>query len=176
MRPLLYHPDQAPWWKLRGKRRYFERVQRKADSFVLEPDLDWDYWHYHADWRGWGNFGWKYRGPHVQALCTVFRKICDARDRFSTPFQVWIVLDGEDAGLDATYLHGPNPRDTFPLVLPDAEWGTSAAAPLVQSFLPDLPLESGWTRTLGEDDDGKPAWHTSHWFYAPGVGVPLRPR
>lgn len=175
MRPLVYHPNLAPDWKLRGKRRYFEGVQRKADLFVLEPEPDWDFWHYHADWRGWGNLGWKHRGPHLQALCTVFRKICEARDRFPTPFQAWIILQ-DNAGEDATYLHTPNPRGTFPVVLTDAEWGTSAAAPLVQAFLPDLPLESGWTRQLTEDDEGKPTWSTSHWFYAPGIGEPLRPR
>lgn len=174
MRPLLHHPEKAPRRKLRGRRRYFQGVQRKADSFVLEPESSWDFWHYHADWKGWGNLGWKHRAPHVRALCTVFRKICEARDQFSTPFQAWIVLNGEDAGLDATYLHSPNPRDTFPLMLPDAEWGASAALPLVQAFLPDLPLEAGWTHVLGEDDDGRPAWRTSHWFYAPGIGEPLR--
>jgi hypothetical protein len=181
MRALHLNPDRAPRRKFRGKRRYFERVQRKADSFVLEPvppvsDTGWEYWHYHADWPGWGNRRWKYRRAHIQALCTVFQKICDARAQISMPFQTWIVLDGENAGLDATYLHTPNARDSFPVTLADAEWGTSALAPVVQSLLPNLPLEVGWTRILAEDDEGVPAWQTAHWIYASGVGEPLRAR
>ena len=177
MHALHFHRHNAPRRKFRGKRRYFARVRREAETFRMcpEPQDWWDTWHYHADWRGWGNLGSRYRQPHLLALSTVFRKICDARERFSTPFQTWIFIDGEDAGQDATYLHTPNANGTeFPIVLADAEWGGSALQPLMESWLPGLELEVGWTRRAGVDDEGRRASNTAHWVYARGVGVPLR--
>jgi hypothetical protein len=152
-------------------------MQRKADSFALATGagLWWDYWHYHSDWYGLGNRGLRSRTSHIRALCTVFEKICAAQDRFATPFQTWIVLDGEDASQDATYLHTPNPNGSaFPLLLTDIEWGTSAVAPLIRSLLPKLDIEVGWNRVLHEEKDGKSIWRTAHWIYANGIGAPLR--
>ena len=174
MHPLHFHAQHAPRRKLRGKRRYFERVHRDAEAFQLSPKPQdwWDLWHYHADWFGWGNLGWRHRGPHLLALCRVFQKICDVREQFSTPFQTWIVIDDNNALDDATYLHTPNPNRTeFPIVLVGVEWGTSALQPMLGSFLPGYKLEVGWGR--GADNTGS-ASHTAHWIYARGVGVPLR--
>jgi hypothetical protein len=132
-------------------------------------------WHYHADWSGWGNRGWRHRRPHLVALCTVFRKICEAREQFATPFQAWVLVDGEDAGQDAVYIHTPNPNGTeFPIALADAEWGTSGLGSTLQSLLPGFDLEVGWTRSPNTDDEEGPAWRTAHWICARGYGVPLR--
>src|SRR5689334_7583427 len=176
MHPLHFHRHNAPRRRLRGKRRYFARVQRDAEAFTISPGAQewWDTWHYHADWPGWGNLGWRHRRPHLVALCTVFRKICDARAEFSTPFQTWIFIAGEDAGQDATYLHTPNANGTaFPIMLADAEWGTSALQPVMESLLPGFELEIGWTRIANGDEEG-PAWSTGHWVCARGLGEPLR--
>lgn len=172
--PAFYR-SAAPREKLRGRKRYFARVQQKAEAVSFDPGPDswWELWHYHADRRGWGNLGWRHRRPHVVALCTVFRKICAVQRRFATPFQSWIILDGEDAGQDAVYLHTPNPnRNHFPIRLDDAskvEWGTSAMLPVMRALLPNLEIEVGWT--ANEDEDGR---RTSHWIQAKGVGVSLR--
>jgi hypothetical protein len=177
MRTLDFHRENAPLRKLRGGRRYFAGVQRKADALVISstPTDWWNLWHYHADWPGWGNRGWRYRLPHIRALATVFRKICLARAASSSPFQAWIVLDGEDAGQDATYLHTPNPYQTqFPMVLANVEWGTSALQSTMAALLPDFGLEIGWTRTRNAAGDAEPAWHTTHWVYAKGFGIPIR--
>ena len=100
MYSLRLHPEHAPRKRLRGQRRYFRRIHRDAAAFELDvqPDSWWNLWHYHADWRGWGNRGWRYRLEHLRALCRVFQTI-----------------SGEDAGEDATYLHTPNRHGTpFP--------------------------------------------------------------
>ena len=83
--------------KLRGKRRYFRRVARRASLEKVRacPDGWWDLWHYHADWPGWGNVKWRYRVEHIRALCTVYRSILDQSEAFATPFQTWISLDEE---------------------------------------------------------------------------------
>jgi hypothetical protein len=177
MHALQFHRNNAPRRKLRGKRRYFARVEREAQGFVMKPGPEawWDLWHYHADWSGWGNLGWRYRRQHLLALCTVFRKICEARAAFHTPFQTWILLNGEDAGQDATYLHTPNPNGTaFPIQPVGVVWGASALQPMMESLLPDYELEVGWTRVANADVSTDRAWSTSHWVCARGIGVPFR--
>lgn len=37
MHMLHFHPEHAPRRKLRGKRRYFERVRHDAEAFVMSP-------------------------------------------------------------------------------------------------------------------------------------------
>jgi hypothetical protein len=129
---------------LRGQRRYLRGVQRRAASFDLDvrPDMWWDLWHYHADWDGWGNRGWRLRYAHIRALSTVFQTIASRSPEFHLPFQAWIFLSGVDAGADATYLHTPNPNaQNFPLCLPDLLFDTSAAVHVstnLQSLVPGI--------------------------------------
>lgn len=170
--PLRFYTSLAPRKKLRGRRRYFDRVQRTAQALCLDVE-SWtgcNYWHYHADWPGWGNLGWRHRLPHVRALCTVFQKIADARDRFASPFQTWIAIREEDAGQDATFIHSPNAAGTFPFHPKDVEVEASALAPCFRQLLPKLDLRVGWSRV---PDDGESTWFTTHWVWAQGVGVPL---
>jgi len=60
--------------RFRGLGRYYRRVRREVAAFV--PDLsagDWyDLWHYHADWAGYGDAGWRPRRSYLDALITVF--------------------------------------------------------------------------------------------------------
>lgn len=102
----------APRKKLRGKERFFRKVKRDAEDFRVPADPgDWrDFWHYHADWDGYGNLGWSYRRRFVAALATGFRAIATTRQSLGAPYQVWILLDGDDAGQDATFFHTPNPQ------------------------------------------------------------------
>jgi len=63
-------PGKAPKDKMRGKGRYFKDVRIQAEEFVrdITPERLDDHWHYHADWRGRGNRGWKYRRQHIEAM------------------------------------------------------------------------------------------------------------
>lgn len=109
MMSLQPSPGRAPRKKFRGKKRYFRSVQRAAAEYSFSPELSrwWDYWHYHADWPGWGNVSWAYRRAHIAALCLVFSRIFRARDRMPGPFQVWFFFDMADAGADAVFVHSP---------------------------------------------------------------------
>jgi hypothetical protein len=173
--PLRFYTSRAPREKFRGRRRYFDRVQRDAETFCLDFK-DWtgfNYWHYHADWPGWGNLGWRHRLPHLRALCTVFQKIADARDRFdrfAMPFQTWIAISEEDAGTDATYIHSPNATSPFPYQPEAVEIEASVLAPCFRQLLPELDLHVGWSRVPNDDET---TWFTTHLVWAQGVGVPL---
>jgi hypothetical protein len=169
---LRFYTSLAPRKKFRGRRRYFDSVQRDAETFRLDfqGHTGFNLWHYHADWPGWGNLGWRYRLPHLRALCTVFRKIADARDRFASPFQTWIAISEEDAGHDATYIHSPNASGSFPYLPQDVQDEASALAPCFRQLLPGLDLRIGWSRVPRDDET---TWFTTHWVWAQGVGIPL---
>jgi hypothetical protein len=170
--PLRFYTSLTPRKKFRGRRRYFARVQRNAETFCLDAN-DWtsvSFWHHHVDWPGWGNLGWRYRLPHLRALCTVFRKIVDARERIDTPFQTWIAIYEEDAGQDAAFIHSPNAAGTFPFHPSTVE--ESVLDPYFRQLLPELDLRVGVTPA---HHDGEWKWPTTHWVWAHGVGVPLWP-
>jgi hypothetical protein len=102
--PALKH--LAPARRFRGQRRYFRRICRKAKEF--DPETlgltGWNFWHDHADWPGWGNRGWAWRRPHVEALAIRDCTIASRKNDFPVPFQSWITLACHDAGQDAVWL------------------------------------------------------------------------
>jgi len=158
---------------LRGKRRYFRRVHRDAASFELHVDAYLDLWHYHADWPGWGTGSWRYRREHLKALCHVFQCIADARECFTTPFQAWILLDGQDAGQDATYVHTPSAKGTpFPVLLDLVRCDSCPLSAVVQPLLPTLTLEY-FVAAPRDGDDGMPTKDPTHWIWARGIGEPI---
>lgn len=172
---LNYNAASAPRKRLRGRRRYSQRVLREAHAYQprVGPSAWWDYWHYHADWPGWGNRGWSHRRQHLEALCVVFRNIAARKHEFATPFQTWIMVDGEDAHQDATDLHTPNANGTpFPCSPDNIVVGGTALADEFQRMLPEFSLHCGWNSWL-DDSEGLPRPRTAHWIWAQDVGVPL---
>jgi hypothetical protein len=169
------HAEHAPRRRFRGRKRYFRRVHRRAAAFQLDitPDSWWSFWHYHADWPGWGNVRWRYRLEHLRALARVFETIAAARERFELPFQLWIMLT-EDAAQDAVYLHTPNANDTpFPFTLPLVPAETSPLVAAVRGLLPGFTLDYGIHHDDHDDDHTDGHVHTTHWLWARGVGEPL---
>lgn len=132
---------------------------RKAGEFELHESPWWNYWHYHADWEGWGNLRWTYRREGLRALALVFRRI--AQKPPTEPFQLWIRLDDSDAGQDAVYLLSPNPHSPFPLHL-ESNWNDHRLMPLMRELLTDYELCIGQSGGL--------------FIYSPAVGIPLKPR
>jgi hypothetical protein len=172
---LSVHRKKAPRRKLRGKARYFRGVLRRASSLQLEigPMSWWDYWHYHADRRGWSNRCWRYRFEHIRALCAVYRVISSARDRFTTPFQTWIFLDDDDASADATFLHTPNGNGSpFPYHPLDVTWGVPDLDAAFRGLLPGLDLVIGRGQSIDLDEDGQT--QRPHWIiWSRDCGAPL---
>lgn len=168
-------PSRAPKKRLRGKGRYFRKVQRTAAQFEIHcpPGTWWDFWHYHADWPGWGNLSWMHRLEHIRALCTVFRKIAFASEQFEGAFQTWIMLDGDDAGQDATYLHTPNPNgETFPLRLTDVQPGDAHLRKVFDQLLPEFRLHVV-AQKAPDKGAGLSKPQVTYWIWATGIGLPL---
>jgi hypothetical protein len=167
----------GPKRRLRGKHRYLRSVQRRAASIDIAPRPDswWDLWHYHADWDGWGNHGWRLRRAHLSALATVFRTIASQSVNFRTPFQAWIFLSGTDAGTDATYLHTPNPNaNNFPLLLPELRFESPAALHISETLQSILPgARAG--EFIHPDPDRPNQMIRDFYVVAASIGLPLVP-
>jgi hypothetical protein len=170
MHYLTTRRTNAPKARFRGKRRYFQKIIQEAESFTLSPQPGdrWDFWHYHADWRGWGNLGFKYRFAHLKALAIVYRRICSVREQFSSPFQVWVQLDAEDAGYDATFLHSINKnREDFPYKILAKEG--FELDPAVRELFPDISFRAFYYDASINSVCPKFACV----IYSPEVGIPL---
>ncbi len=111
---LRHHP------RLRGNRRYYRNLERRAKRFRLElSPSDWyDLWHEHADSRGLGrsNRSARARRSHLLALRTMFERALAQTADYDLPHQLWLDLCLQDGGRDALYFHTPNPnlRGEFP--------------------------------------------------------------
>jgi hypothetical protein len=195
VKPLRPRPWKAPRSKFRGKRKYFRKVARRAEAFRvdLNPPCWWDFWHYHADWPGWGNLGWRYRLEHLRALAVVFRRVLEASPSIPVPFQTYIFVYARDAGQDGVYIHSPNPNEpNFPLnvaaamrswelVNGDAAgnesatciWADAALDETWAALLPGLRLRVARTSWPGKDEEGAPCVETAYYVYSPDAGVPL---
>jgi len=172
---------RTPWIRpsaFRGKRRAFRKAILQAEAHAAglraDPSAWWDLWHYHADWRGWGNLSWRYRRRYLEALVIVFRKVASVGPQLSTPFQSWILLDDDDAGGDATFLHTPNANGTrFPVVFGKENWGRKLPEAGFEKLLPEYPLRIGLCEWRAESEEPSVELRRSWVVYSPAVGVPL---
>lgn len=106
--------------KFRGKRRYFRNLKKDslADSYNLDFGKDgwFDVWHTHLDFCGRGENSLKMRREHITAHMSLYEELLEKLETFEKPFQSWVLIEIEDAGADAVYIHTPNPNeDNFPL-------------------------------------------------------------
>lgn len=155
--------------RFRGQKRYYLRIQRKAQEFVpdLAPEHWYDYWHYHADWPGYGNLSWKHRKAHLAAYYQVFKTFARLTANYSLPFQLWLYLDAEDSGQDGVYFHTPNPNgdgNHFPDKLPEVQWGL----PALEKYLGDvlaMPVRAGVEKYR--------SGQRVYMIYSPAYGEPL---
>jgi len=148
------NPKAVPPRRLSHPKRHFRKVMRKAREFDAEEYMqpgDWaNLWHYHADWGGNGNRGWeRYRSKYFAALCIVYTKLAANINRIGCPCQLFISLNGIDAGQDAVYLHTPNPSDNYPTELDVVRWGIPEVEEVLQGFLPGFKLRAGETSDGG---------------------------
>ena len=124
--------------KFRGKRRYFRNLSNEIEleTFNLQCDKDawFDLWHSHLDFSGYGNHSLGIRRSHIQAHIALYKNILKKLEPFEKPYQSWIHIDDKDAGVDAIFIHTPNPNeDNFPLEVDNLKWNCT-----IQSFFQDL--------------------------------------
>lgn len=113
--------------KFRGKKRYFRHLWRETSAEQYDIDFGkegwFDLWHIHLDLFGLGNQSVKVRREHIKAQIALYQSLLDKLGTLEKPYQSWIELVDEDAGLDSIYIHTPNPNeDNFPLKIANINW------------------------------------------------------
>ncbi|MFJ7982493.1 hypothetical protein ACIQ1D_19770 [Lysinibacillus xylanilyticus] len=124
--------------KFRGKKRYFHNLRRetKAEQYDLNFGKEgwFDLWHTHLDFYGFGNNSLKIRREHIKAYIALFYGLLEELQTLGKPYQSWIEIVDEDAGLDAIYIHTTNPNvDKFPLKIENLNWNCT-----VPKYLKDI--------------------------------------
>jgi hypothetical protein len=165
------HAD-APRKKFRHKKRYIRQILAKAaqaDAGV--SDSSWYYHsHYHADWRGHGNLGWRMRAVHLKALSIVFARYTEQLANFNKPYELLIYLDGRTSAYDAVYVNSPNPYGKFPTDHSAVKWGIPALSEYFESLLPGYKFRAGKSQFHDPEDN---ITTTTYYIYSPGIGVSL---
>ncbi|WP_059173126.1 hypothetical protein [Bacillus sp. FJAT-27445] len=124
--------------KFRGKRRYFRNLWSSATAEHFELDFGsegwFDLWHTHLDFYGRGNSSLKIRKEHIRAHLALYKNLLEKLDTNEKPYQSWVQLNEEDAGLDAVYIHTPNPNeDNFPFKIEKLNWNC-----MIPEYLKDV--------------------------------------
>ena len=87
-------------------------------DFSGGPNSWFDFWHTHVDWQGHGNGSWEARLPYLNELVRVFDELKSELKQYPQKYQLWILINEQDSGEDAVYIHSPNPNEeNFPLVV-----------------------------------------------------------
>ena len=92
--------------KLRGKKRYYRKLSKWAESFKLDlsdPDDWYDFWHYHVDSRAHGNQSGRERNLHLAALFTAFENTLRQLQDYKHPYQIWLSFMAKNACQDALF-------------------------------------------------------------------------
>ena len=112
--------------KQRGLRRYYKNLlkQNALDKATLlnldDPDIWFDNWHLHFDWKGLGNNSFKRRKPHLDKLFRHFELLVEKTKALTLNFQLYAVVFDNDSSNDAVFMHTPNPNGSaFPIKMRD---------------------------------------------------------
>lgn len=112
--------------KLRGKKRYYRKLSKWADSFKLDlggPNDWYDFWHHHVDWQGRGNRSGRERNLHLAALFTAFENTLKQLQNYKEPYQIWLSFTVRNAYQNTLFFHTPNPNEqNFPYLFDDFVW------------------------------------------------------
>ena len=132
--------------KLRGGRRYYERLQKRAAAFQLDlSESHWyDLWHQHFDLRGYSRMRPRVRRAHLAALFTSFRRALQQAANSQRRIQVFVsIAPPSEAEQDALYVHTPNPNGTpFPHAFDGFGWNVPAP-PFLREFVAGEEWEIG---------------------------------
>lgn len=90
-------------------------IIRKLD-FSGGKNSWFDFWHTHIDWNGDGNKSWDLRKEFLDKLLTEFENVKSELKKYPNEYQTWILIDENNSGEDAVYIHTKNPNsENFPL-------------------------------------------------------------
>jgi hypothetical protein len=139
--------------KQRGLKRYYKNLVLKNDTDKInwldfdDPEIWFDNWHLHFDWKGYGNNSFKKRKPHLDKLFRHFDLFVDKTKKLKTDFQLYAILFDFDSYCDALFLHTPNPnKSQFPFEIPDLQTTTILKNKQLNDYINNL---TGYEKLYG---------------------------
>ena len=139
--------------KIRGKRRYFRELWRTVHNTDLNvTNSSWyDYKHFHLDFNGLGNYSAKMRKEHIKAHMSLCESFLRQLSTYKNPYQCWVVIDMNDAGADAVYIHTENPNSTpYPNEFEDVNWDCELPKILINTLNRNKYYVGHFTSEYGE--------------------------
>ncbi|MFJ7686030.1 hypothetical protein [Peribacillus butanolivorans] len=114
--------------KFRGKKRYFRELWKQTEVNTCDIHLDewFDFWHRHLDFWGIGNDSVRFRKEHIKAHMALYNNLLKELETFNKPYQSWVLINLNDAGQDAVFIHKFNPNsDNYPYKNHNIDWNCS---------------------------------------------------
>jgi hypothetical protein len=101
--------------------RYYYRLTQKSRRYRVNlEEKEWcDMSHQHFDWYGLGNSSWLHSRRHLTALLVALVQATKELANSNQPYQLFVIVNLEDRGGDAVFVHTKNPNGTdFPVTFP----------------------------------------------------------
>jgi len=143
--------------KHRGLKRYYRNLATENDLNKAtwldfdNPEIWFDNWHLHFDWKGYGNNSFKRRKPHLDKLFRHFDLLVDKIQEMKIDYQLYTILLDFDSYSDALFLHTPNPNNSqFPFNISDLQLTTSLTNKLLNNYINNL---DGYEKLYGQADE-----------------------
>lgn len=143
--------------KQRGLKRYYLNLERQNDfdqaTWLNFDDTNtwFDNWHWHFDWKGYGNNSFKKRKPHLDKLFRHFQLLAKKTKSQKSEFQLYAIILDFDSYSDALFLHTPNPNNSqFPFKPEDLAMSTTLTNKDLNTYLDKL---EGYEKRYGEAEE-----------------------
>jgi len=145
--------------KHRGLKRYYRNLAIQNDfekwgwveNYFKKPDCWFDCWHWHFDWKGFGNRSFKRRKPHLDKLFLHFTMLIEKTKYLSSEFQLFALLLDFGSSSDAIFLHTPNPNGSeFPMKWTDLSQTNTLTNKELCNYIERL---SGYEKLYGKADE-----------------------
>lgn len=137
--------------QLSSYRRILTIAMRRVLAYAHEwPRDNWfDCWHAHIDWKSRGRLSAAHRDAELAALFLLHSAIAKVAGNLTRPFHQFVIVNQADPGLDAVFLHTPNPnaKSCFPLVI-NVDWSKTAPSWLLSHIDPRIERVG---RVTGDD-------------------------
>lgn len=140
--------------KHRGLKRYYRNLERQNEfhkiTWLNLHDINtWpENWHFHFDWRGYGNNSFKRRKPHLDRLFKHFQFLSKETKSLKSKFQLYAVILDFHSSSDALFLHTPNPYSSqFPFKVEDLSKSTTLTNTNLNAYIEQL---EGYEKLYGK--------------------------
>jgi hypothetical protein len=142
--------------KQRGLKRYYKNLERQNEFKKLtelkldDPDSWLPNWHLHFNWKGYGNYSFKKRKPHLDKLFRHLQLLVEKTKSLKSDFQLYAIILDFNSASDALFLHKPSSCNTqFPFKVEALSKETTLLNKDLNSYLNKL---EGYEKLYGQAD------------------------